>query len=443
MRSIMLLQAVALAALLLVSSWANAQTAAPRTAPPLPAYPEVTAPRATLPRTAAPPRPLPRPAPGPARGTASLARHLDQAMALDATARALAAQRDAVAARSATVRSPIAGSPAVSGAWRTDTRGPREATQFDVEVGAPIWLPGQRRALGGSVSAAVAEVEGQLVQRELELAGQLREAWWAAALAAREARLARDRLATARDIARDVDRRAALGDIPASDGLLSQNETLAAELALSEAEANLAASRASYAVLTGGAMPDLEAEAPVPRNVSHPLLAAAEAGLAAAEAEARLVAATQRDNPELGLFGQSQSGNVTEQGVSFGVRLRLPLATEARNAPRRAAAQSQLTRATALLVQQRRLVNAGVLAGEAALRAAEEAARLARQRLGVADQQLDVARRAFRQGETGIFDLYRVRQLQLDAAGAEARAAVQAGRARSRLNQALGAVPGA
>ena len=83
-----------------------------------------------------------------------------------------------------------------------------------------------------------------------------------------------------------------------------------------------------------------------------------------------------------------------------------------------------------------------VRAGEAALRSAEGAFRLARQRLSVADQQLDVARRAFRQGETGIFDLYRVRQLQLEAAGAEARAAVQAGRARSRLNQALGVVPG-
>lgn len=440
MRPILLLQAVVLATLLLVSTWAEAQTAAPRTAPPLQAYPEVTAPRAVPPvarRAVPPPPPTTAPQPG-----GSLARHLDQAMALDATARALAAQRDAVAARSATVRSPIAGSPAVSGAWRNDTRGSREALQFDLEVGAPIWLPGQRRALGGTVSAAVAEVEGQLVQRELELAGQLREAWWVAALAAREARLARDRLATARDIARDVSRRAQLGDIPPSDGLLAENETLAAELQLSEAEANLAAARASYAVLTGGATPDLAVEPPAPRNPQHPVLAAAEAGLAAAEAEARLVAATQRDNPELGVFGQSQTGNVTEQGVSFGVRLRLPLATEARNAPRRAAAQSQVTRATALLVQQRRIVQAGVLAGEAALRAAEEAFRLARQRLSVADQQLDVARRAFRQGETGIFDLYRVRQLQLEAAGAEARAAVQAGRARSRLNQALGVVPG-
>ncbi|MBL6457020.1 TolC family protein [Belnapia sp. T6] len=378
-----------------------------------------------------------------AQAESPLGRHLDQAVALDAASRGLAAQRGAVAARRATVRSPIAGSPVVSGAWRTDLRGPREALQLDMEVGAPIWLPGQRSALGNTVTAGVAEVEGQILQRRLEIAALLREYWWNAALAAREQRLARDRLATARDIARDVARRAQLGDIPPSDGLLAQNETLAAELALADAEAALVAARATYATLTGGAEPDLPPEPPAPRNLRHPLLAAAEASLARAEAEARLVAATQRDNPELGLFGQSQSGNVTEQGVSVGLRLRVPLATEARNAPRRAAAEADITRASALLAQQRRLVGAGIQAAEQALRAAEEAVRLARQRLSVANQQLDVARRAFRAGETGIFDLYRVRQLQLEAAGAEARAAVQAGRARSRLNQALGYAPDA
>ncbi len=377
-----------------------------------------------------------------AQAESPLARHLDQAVSLDAASRGLAAQRGAVAARSATVRSPIPGSPVVSGAWRTDTRGPREALQFDLEVGAPIWLPGQRSALGNTVTTGIAEVEGQIAQRRLELAGLLREYWWNAVLAAREQRLARDRLATARDIARDVARRVQFGDIPFSDSLLAQNETLAAELALADAEAALVAARAVYATLTGGAEPDLPPEPPAPRTARHPLLAAAEASVARAEAEARLVAATPRDNPELGVFGQSQNGNVTEQGVSLGLRLRVPLATEARNAPRRASAEADITRAAAVLAQQRRLVNAGVLAAEQALRAAEEAVRIARQRLSVANQQLDTARGAFRAGETGIFDLYRVRQLQLEAAGAEARATVQLGRARSRLNQAVGYAPG-
>ena len=48
---------------------------------------------------------------------------------------------------------------------------------------------------------------------------------------------------------------------------------------------------------------------------------------------------------------------------------------------------------------------------------------------------------AFRGGETGTFDLYRVRQLRLEAANDEGRAQVEVLRARSRLNQALGVVP--
>ena len=373
----------------------------------------------------------------------SLAAHLDRAVALDATARSLAAQRDAAAARGALVRSPIAGSPLVGGSLRGDTRGPREVWELDLEVAAPVWLPGQRTALGGTVTAAVTEVEARLLARRLELAGLLRDTWWNAAGAAREARLARDRLATARDIGRDVTRRVELGDIPPAEGLLARNETLAAELGLVQTEADLTAARAVYQVLTGGAQPDLPPEPLASRTLSHPALRAAETGLASAEARARLVAATPRDNPELGVFGRGQDGTRTEQGVSVGLRLRVPLGTEARNAPRRADAQAELTRATAELAQRRRLLEAEIGAANAALRAAEAVGRLARQRLEVADQQLGIARRAFQAGETGLFDLYRVRQLQLDAAGAEARASVAAGRTRSRLNQALGAAPGA
>jgi outer membrane protein TolC len=274
------------------------------------------------------------------------------------------------------------------------------------------------------------------------VAGLLREAWWSAAAAARDVRVSRDRLATSRDIARDVQRRADLGDIPPTDALLAQNETLAAELALAQAEAALAAARAAYRILTGGADPDLPPEPAVARVRVHPALLAAEAGVAAAEAQARLVAATPRDNPELGVFGRHEEGVRIEPGVSLGLRLRVPLATNARNIPRAAGAQADLTRAIAERALRRRVLEAEIEAARVALRAAEGAVRIARERLSVANRQLDLARRAFNAGEIAPFDLFRVRQLQVDAAGAQAQAEVDAGRARSRLNQSLGVVPG-
>ncbi len=383
-------------------------------------------------------------APAPAAAQrASLAAHLERALAIDAPFRTLAAQRDAVAARRALARSITPGSPVVGGDFRLDTRGPREARELIVDLAAPVWLPGQRGAFGDTVQTGVAEFEARLLLRRLEVAGLLREALWSAASAAQEARVAHDRLATSRDIARDVQRRADFGDIPPTDALLAQNETLTAELALAQAEAALAAARAVYRTLTGGADPDLPPEpAAAARARAHPALLAAEAGVAAAEAQARLVAATPRDNPELGVFGRNEEGRLTDQGVSLGLRLRVPLATNARNIPRAASAQADLTRAVAERALRQRLLEAEIEAARAALRAAEDAARIARRRLSVANRQLDLARRAFNAGEIAPFDLFRVRQLQVDAAGAQAQAEVNAGRARARLNQSLGVVPG-
>jgi outer membrane protein TolC len=373
---------------------------------------------------------------------ASLAAHLEQALDLDAAFRTLAAQRDAVAARRALARSLTPGSPVVGGDTRIDTRGPRESRELIIDLAAPVWLPGQRGAYGNTVQAGVAEFEARLLLRRLEVAGLLRDAWWATASATRDVRVARDRLTTSRDIARDVQRRVDLGDIPYTDALLARNEDLAAELGLAQAAATLVGARAVYRTLTGGSDPDLPPEPPAARVRAHPALLAADAGVAAAEAQARLVAATPRDNPELGVFGRNEEGRLTEQGLSLGLRLRVPLANSGRNIPRVAAAQADLTRAVAEQALRRRLLDAEIDAARVALRLAEEAARIARRRLSLANQQLDLGRRAFNQGETGLFDLYRIRQIQLEAASTQAQADVTAGRARSRLNQALGAVPG-
>lgn len=372
-----------------------------------------------------------------------LAGQAQAALGLDSTSQSLVAQRAAAVARQALVDSPVAGSPALGGAARTGTRGPGQVREFDLEIAAPIWLPGQRGALRDTISATIVALDRQIAARQLEVIGLLRERWWEASQARRDAQVQRDRLATARDIARDVSRRAELGDVAETEALLGRNEVLAAQLEVARADAAFEAISATYFALTGQRVPDLRAERAIPsaRAADHPILRAAEASVAAAEAEVRLVAATVRDNPEIGLYGRHSRGDVSELGESVGVRFRLPLATEARNAPRRAAAQAGLTAATAALTAQRRIIAVQVRAAEAQLRAAEGQQRVARDRLGIANRQLNSAQRAFRAGEVALFDLYRVRQLQLEAATASGRAEVEVGRARSRLNQAIGATP--
>lgn len=410
----------------------------------------------------APPQPPRTPAMPPGEAptpavSAALAADLEAAMALDAGGRGLLATRNAIRARDALVNSLVPGSPSLGGNFRADTRGFNTAREGELEIAAPVWLPGQRSALAGTVDAGVTEAERRFRQRRLEVAGLLRDAYWAVGAAESERRVAQDRLATARDIARDFDRRAHFGDIAGTDALLGRNELLSAEIELARAEAAVELARAAYRTLTGGSGQALAAPQPgaggmagvrpepLPPRANlqeHPALAAAAAALEAAEARARLVEATPRDNPEIGFFGRAQYGPVTEEGVSLGLRFRLPLATEARNAPRRAEAEAERTRALAELEQTRRTLEGEAAQARVRLSASEAARRLAAQRRSLAEQQLAAARTAFANGEIGAFDLFRVRQLQLEAQAGEAQAAIALGRARSQLSQALGATPG-
>ena len=383
----------------------------------------------------------------------ALARHLDMAVAIDARSRALDAQHRAVGARYATSNSITPGSPYFAGSRRSNTSGNLVGLrETELEVGMPVWLPGQRDAYEDTVTAGLLEVEELLALRRLDVAALLRDAWWRAQRAARDVSIARNRLATARDIGGDMARRVELGDAPRQDELLARNETLAAETEFAQAEAATRATRAAYGVLTDGAAPDGTLEAATKDGAvdEHPALRAPLASLARAETQARLVEASFIDSPEIGLFGRSEQNTQILPGTdpqktdsnTLGVRFKIPLPTPGRNEPRRAEAEAEVIRARAEYERARRIVEAEIKAARAAVAAGRRADALTAKRLAVADQQFELARKAFRLGEVNAVDLYRVRQSQLDAQRTRASASIDLGVALSRLNQARGYAPG-
>jgi outer membrane protein TolC len=331
----------------------------------------------------------------------------------------------------------------------------RNYNETEVEAGLPLWLPGQRDALEATVSSGVIEVEERIAQRRLDVAGQLRDAWWRAQRTAREADVARIRVATAREIGSDMTRRVELGDAAQSDALLAKNELLAAETELAQAEGAEKVARVQYAALTGGAPPDgaLESIRPAADVEDHPALRAPLAALRRAEAQLKLVEATPIDSPDIGVFGRQEhnrqystdtSQPITDQltnATTVGVRIRIPLPTEGRQEPRQAEALAEMTRARAEYEKAKRVVLAEIQSARLNLAAARRAAGLADKRLAVANEQFDLSRKSFALGEIGAFDLYRVRQLQLDAQRTQAAASVDAGAAVSRFNQAIGYAP--
>lgn len=391
-----------------------------------------------------------------------LVRHLDMAVELDAQSRALISQSGAVSSRYATANSLTPGSPYFSGAQLNNVSGNlRNFNETEVEVGMPLWLPGQRDAYEATVTTGVREIDERLALRRLEVAGLLRDAWWNAQRAARDASVARTRVAMAHEIGKDMTRRVELGDAAKSDALLAENETLAAETELAQSEGAEKVARVHYAALTGGTTPDgvLEIIHPMGDVEDHPALRAPKAALARAESQAKLIEATPIDNPDFGLFGRSEHNNQysdlfsepqnplaprvnqrTDSGT-IGVRFRVPLPTPGRNEPRAAEAAAEITRARADYERTKRFVVAEIKAARIALAAAQKAVKTATQRLAAATEQFELSRKSYALGETSAFDLYRVRQIQLEAQRMQATASVSVGAAVSRLNQAEGYAP--
>ncbi len=385
-----------------------------------------------------------------------LAKHLEMAVLIDAQSRSLEAQFRAISARYATVNSLTPGSPYVAGYQRNAAAGNlRNYNETELELGMPLWLPGQRDALAGTVNTGLFEVEERLALRRLEVAGVLRDAWWNAQRAAREVSVARNRVATARDIGADMTRRVELGDAAQTDALLAKNETLAAETELAQSEGAVKVAQVTYMALTGGAPPGgvLESVRPAIDIEEHPSLRAPRAALARARAQAELVDATPIDNPEIGIFGRQEhndqystdpSQQISDQrtdATTVGVRLRIAIPTAGRNEPRRAEALAEMDRVTAEYERAKRVVLAEIKAARESLAAARRAATFANARLIVANDQFDLSRKAFKLGEISAFDLYRVRQIQLEAQRMEANAEINVGVAISRLNQAQGYAP--
>ena len=237
-----------------------------------------------------------------------LAKHLEMAVLVDAQSRSLEAQFRAISARYATANSITPGSPYFAGYQRNAAAGNlRNYNETEIEAGMPLWLPGQRDAFAGTVTTGLFEVEERLALRRLEVAGVLRDAWWNAQRAAREVSVARNRVATARDIGADMTRRVELGDAAQTDALLAKNETLAAETELAQSEGAVKVARITYAALTGGAPPDgaLESVRPPIDIEDHPALRTPLAALARARAQVELVDATPIDSPDIGIFGSA------------------------------------------------------------------------------------------------------------------------------------------
>lgn len=337
------------------------------------------------------------------------------------------------------------GAPSASLSYRSDQAGSGlGAREYEAEVGAPIWLPGERGAAQRAAAAELAALRAQLDLARLGVAARVREA--AAQVRRAEAaltltdRAVRDAGALVAATRRLTD----AGEAARADLVLAEAAEAEAQAARAAAEAEAISARAQLRALTGlesASFVDAAPEAPPPLD-AHPLLRLRQAERDAGDANARLIALGGFPSPEVGLLARRERGGFGQDyEESVGVRITVPLGRDPGTGAAAAQARAQARRAEVALQSDRAALEAGVAQAQARLAAADAGMTAARTRRDRLAEALTFAERAQREGETGFIEVLRARSAATDAELALALAEIDRDVARGALAQALGILP--
>lgn len=383
--------------------------------------------------------------PGAAAAAPSLREALEAAWARSAEARSLPAARADVAARRAAATAWIPGAPVLTLAQRNDRlSGDRGKLENEVELAAPLWLPGQQAAREAEAQSYDAQTDARVRARRLQLAGTLRQLCWQVLEAQAEAAQAESAEQTARALIADLSRQVDVGEAARADLLAARASHLQLQRQL--AQATLAQRRLQWRWQTLTGLEDVaeteESPAAAPDAAPHPALLEAQARVEREQRRLELARASRRDAPELGVqLRRERDMSGADASSSLRFQIRVPLDSETRNAPVLSAALLELDRARADLEWVERELQAEHHLAEQEQAASEQTLDLAERRRVAERERLALAERAWKLGAMPLAELLRVREAARSAELEAQRAHIARNAARARLNQALGVLP--
>ena len=373
---------------------------------------------------------------------------LEQAWARHPLAAAAAARSAEARARSDGASSLTPGAASVSVSQLTDRPGSQRGRQeWELEVAAPLWLPGQKAARQAEAEAVAAAVSARQQASRLALAGELREAWWAVVGARQTRDLAELRSTAAQRLQDDVMRRYRAGDLSRVDANLAQAEHLTAQGERLDGRLALQQAEQTWWRLTGGSAPlalelDTASVAAPALDEDHPRLAADLAEVRLARTRLALAAQFTRASPELSLRAVRERGEAGEPYAhSVGVRLTIPLVFGPQVRQQRFDAQAELDQAETALARLREQLQADLARARLELQAAREQSAASGQRRELAADNLRLAEKSFALGEIDLGTLLRMRAAAFDAEAWHQRRLTSQAQAESRLRQTSGAMP--
>ncbi|MDO8774841.1 MAG: TolC family protein [Burkholderiaceae bacterium] len=316
---------------------------------------------------------------------------------------------------------------------------------WELEVALPMWLPGQRAARGREADSAQADVAARRTALRLQLAAEVREAWWALAGARNALDLATHRAAAAKTLQADVQRRLKAGELARIETNLADLEQLAAESEALEAQAALQQAEQVYRTLTGADAPALLAEeaAPItPAAALHPQLIAAQAMAQLAQARMGVATHTGRDAPELALRWVRDRGDTNAAYAdSVGIKLTVPLGSAARLRENSSAALAESLQADAELALTQQRLEQDIARAQRDAQTAQLQLTKAQERLALTEDTLRLTEKSFALGESDLPSLLRARAAAFEALAHLNRQRTARAASLSRVNQSMGVLP--
>lgn len=377
-----------------------------------------------------------------AQTSPSLRQAVEAAWSLSPQARGLASRQAELDTRARAASSLISGPPSLSLGHRTDRVGSNGGLrESEVEVSAPVWTPGVRRATADQVEADRAAFEQQQILAKVKLAAEVRDLAAQAALAQIEREAAQSKLREAQVLAGDVERRVKVGEVARVDLLQAQSVQRQAATAQAQAESALARALAQWRALTGLAqVASLDEQAGSEQD--HPAVMSAQAQLRAAQAKLAWTQADRRDPMEVGVgMARERAAFGAPSETSLKLSLRVPLGSYGRNAPKLAAAQAEVDAAEAEALAAGRAVEANRLAARAELEAARRSETLAAERERASLEVQALIAKSYRLGESDLPTRLRAESERFEAELAHAKARLETRHAIAKLNQANGILP--
>ena len=326
----------------------------------------------------------------------------------------------------------------------------RGAQEQEIGLILPLWLPGERHASQALADAEMGALGGRMAALRLQLAGEVRDAWWAWQLAGNEQALAAERVAAAGRLHDDVVRRVTAGDLSRADRHQAAGALATAEAQQAEAEIAFDAARFRLQALIG-VLPALlkpVPETPFDETLApevagqHPLLRELQAKGDVSRRSLELTRARSRNNLELAVSTRREralAGDAMDQ--TWALALRIPLSSGPRNSARLAEANADLIESNLQFDRQGERLDSERTTAQTQLQSAQKLLAAAELRAQLAGENRRFFDKSFRLGETDLPTRLRIELEAFEADRQASRARINLAQRISAYRQVLGLLP--